>query len=153
MRVPVLIIRRFQQFWQLTIQRKTKKTIIEHLQSLSLVTVNSKPLYRKLVKIFNKYNIPWTNLCSILMDSCAVMRGSKSGLETLIHEKVAPHLLDIDGDVCHHMHNATKVFCKPFGSHVEKLFYLLFAHFKWSTDLKLYLSTFCCFDILCSDME
>ena len=105
--------------------------------------MNSQTLYTELVEIFKKYIIPWTNLCSILMDSCAVMRGSKSGLETLIHEKVAPHLLDIDGDVCHHMHNATKVFCKPFKSHVEQLFHLLFAHFKWSTDLRAYLSTIC----------
>lgn len=32
------------------------------------------------------------------MDSCNVMRGSKTGLETRIRREKAPHLLDIDGD-------------------------------------------------------
>lgn len=41
----------------------------------------------------------WDNMMSILMDSCNVMRGSKTGLETRIRREKAPHLLDIDGDV------------------------------------------------------
>ena len=32
------------------------------------------------------------------MDSCAVMRGSKSGVEKRIRDENAPHLLHIDGD-------------------------------------------------------
>jgi hypothetical protein len=30
--------------------------------------------------LFEKHEIPWDNLVSMLMDSCAVMRGSKNGL-------------------------------------------------------------------------
>ena len=55
------------------------------------------------------------------MDSCNVMQGSKSGLEARIQEK-APHLLDIEGNSCHHNHNSAKKFCKPFKGHVEKYF-------------------------------
>lgn len=48
--------------------------------------------------------IPWDNMMSILMESCNVIRGSKTGLETRIRTEKAPHLLDIDGDVCHRVH-------------------------------------------------
>ena len=51
--------------------------------------------------------IPWSNLISVLMDSCNVMRGSKSGVEVRLRAK-APHMLNIDGDTCHHAHNAAK---------------------------------------------
>lgn len=37
----------------------------------------------------------------------------KSGLEIELREK-APHLLDIDGGVCHHIHNTVKKFWAPF---------------------------------------
>ena len=56
------------------------------------------------------------------MDSCSVMRGSKSGLETRLRQEKASHLLDIDGDTCHHIHNATKVMCNPFDGHLERLY-------------------------------
>ena len=120
-----------------------KKVVIEHLASISLVTVNSEILFNELVKIFKDYLLPWNNLCSILMDSCAVMRGSKAGLEKRIRTNTAKHLLDIDGDVCHHLHNATERFCTPFESHVENLFNNLYNHFKWSPDLRLLLEMIC----------
>ena len=39
-------------------------------------------LYNVLVNIFSRNNLPWNNMCSVLMYrySCAVMGGSKSGL-------------------------------------------------------------------------
>ena len=48
------------------------------------------------------------------------MRGVKSGLEARVRE-IAPHLMDIDGDACHHMHNIVKNFTKHFNSTLEKL--------------------------------
>ncbi|CAL4135756.1 unnamed protein product, partial [Meganyctiphanes norvegica] len=102
--------------------------------------------FKVLVEIFKDYDLNWNNLCSILMDSCAVMRGSKTGLEKRIRTQKCHHLLDIDGDVCHHCHNGTKRFCAPFENHLENLFYYLYNHFKWSTDLRKYLSDIC--DIL-----
>lgn len=38
------------------------------------------------MKYFNSNGIPWVNVVSLLMDSCAVMRGSKNGLEKKIRE-------------------------------------------------------------------
>ncbi len=52
-------------------------------------------------------------LVSVLMDSFAVMKGSKNGLEQKLKVK-APHLADVDGDVCHHIHNACKKIAKNF---------------------------------------
>ena len=117
--------------------------VVEHLESISLDIVNSETVYKELVNVFEKYKIPWNNLCSILMDSCGVMRGSKKGVETRVRNTVAPHLLDIDGDVCHHLHNVAKRFCKPFEDHVEIFFTDLYTHFKYSPDLRRYLERIC----------
>ena len=97
-----------------------KKVVIDHIASLSVTTVTADQLYREIVSVFDKNNIPFQNLISVLMDSCRVMRGSKSGLETRIRNEKAPHLLDIDGDSCHHIHNASKIFSKPFDGYVEE---------------------------------
>lgn len=78
-----------------------KQVVVNHLGSLDSAT-----LFNELEKLIESNEIPWSNLMSVLMNSCSVMRGSKSGLEARIREK-APHLLDIDGDSCHHVHNAT----------------------------------------------
>mgnify|MGYP001606756747 CR=1 FL=1 len=70
------------------------------------------------------------------------MRGCKNGLEARLREK-APHLLDIDGDTCHHIHNASKELCKPFKRHAESLFSDLHTDFKFSTDLRDALAEVC----------
>ena len=77
------------------------------------------------------------------MDSCNVMRGSKSGLEKRIREERAPHLLDIDGDTCHHAHNAAKAFCKPFRGGVESLLCDLHTDFKWSPESREHFYELC----------
>lgn len=117
--------------------------LVEHLASLELVKVNSESLYEALVDLFNKHEIPWGNCVSILMDSCNVMRGSKSGLETRIRDNKANHLLDVDGDSCHHIHNAAKKFSAPFGGHLESLFTDLYNDMKWSTDIRDYFEQVC----------
>lgn len=96
-----------------------RKVIVEHLGSLEIVKVNAASLEKVLCEFFEKNSIPWNNLVSMLMDSCAVMRGSKTGLETRMHQ-YCPNLLDVDG--CHHIHNAAKKFSEPFDSYLEKLF-------------------------------
>ena len=68
----------------------------EHFASVTVMHVNATALYQELASLFDKHGIPWGNLCSILMDSCAVMRGSKSGLEIRIRNDNASHLLDVD---------------------------------------------------------
>lgn len=77
------------------------------------------------------------------MDSCNVMRGSKSGLETRIRNERANHLLDIDGDSCHHIHNASKQLCKPFQNYIEDFHTNIYNDFKWSADLREVLSEIC----------
>ena len=59
-----------------------KQVKVQHLASVSVVSVDSKTLYDVLVNLFHEKGLKWSNCMSILMDSCAVMRGNKSGLET-----------------------------------------------------------------------
>jgi len=89
------------------------EVVVEHLGSLEVVKVSSASLERLMFDFFQKNNIPWSNLISIMLDSCNVMRGSKSGLETRIRERHCPTLLDVDGDSCHHVHNAAEI-CRTF---------------------------------------
>ncbi|GBN08436.1 hypothetical protein AVEN_128657-1 [Araneus ventricosus] len=77
------------------------RVVVEHLVSLNVVTVSSENIFKEISEFFESNKIPWKNLVSILMDSCRVMRGTKSGVETRIRKEKAPHLLDIDGDSCH----------------------------------------------------
>jgi hypothetical protein len=63
------------------------------------------------------------------------MRGKISGFETRLRA-VAPHLCDIDGDQCHHVHNSAQKFCSHFHGIVEKLMDDLHTDFKWCTDIR-----------------
>jgi hypothetical protein len=113
-----------------------ESVVVEHLASLNVTsTGDAQSLFDKVCDVFHKNNLPWDNLISVLLDSCNVMRGSKSGLETRLRQGKAPHLLDIDGDSCHHVHNCAKVFCKPFENYLEQLYTALHTDFKWSPDL------------------
>ena len=109
------------------------RKVIEHLGSLEIVKGNAASLEKVLCEFFEKNHIPWNNLVSMLMDSCAVMRGSKTGLEIRMHQ-YCPHLLDVDGDSCHHIHNAAKKFSEPFDGYLEKLFSDLQVDHQWSPD-------------------
>ena len=55
----------------------------------------------------------------------------------------APHLLDVDGDSCHHLHNAAKKFCAPFSGEVEGLFRDVYNDHQWSTSNHQKLSELC----------
>ena len=120
-----------------------RKLMVHHLASLKLIKVTAESLFAELAKLFESLNLPWVNLLSVMMDSCSVMRGSKGGLETLIRERKAPQLLDIDGDSCHHLHNASKQFCSAFGGEVEKLLNDLHTDFKWCSEHKELLADLC----------
>ena len=52
-------------------------------------------------------------------------------------------MLDIDGDSCHHAHNACKQFYKQFNNEVEQLLRYIFTDFKWSADLREILEEMC----------
>ena len=74
------------------------------------------------------------------MDSCGVMRGVKNGFETKLLDQVEPNLLDVDGDACHHVHNAAKKFTKVFDRYLETLYCDIYNDFKW---LKVVLEDLC----------
>lgn len=122
---------------------ESKKVVIDHVGSVKVTNVTADQLFKEVVSIFTKNEIPFSNLISVLMDSCNVMRGSKLGLETRIRNEKAPHLLDIDGDSCHHIHNASKNFSKPFGGFVEDYLKDLYNDFNWSADLREKLQEVC----------
>lgn len=67
-------------------------------------------------------NIHFANMVNMMMDYCSVMRGTKSCLEARIREKHCQNLLDVDGDSCHHVHNASKQFAAPLRYYLEQLF-------------------------------
>ena len=112
---------------------------MHHLTAISLLKVDTESIYSSLRKHFGDNNISWDNLMSIMMDSCNVMRGSKAGLEIRICGTVAPHLLDIDIDAAHRVHNSPKQFCVPFNNHIESLYDDVYFDFKWLQDLQEHL--------------
>ena len=95
-----------------------ERSVVEHYSSIECVVVNVQVLFNSIENLFELDSISWHNLVSDLSDSTNYMRGKKSGLETKLREK-QPNLLDIDGDICHHIHNAVKNFCSPFDDFVE----------------------------------
>ena len=55
------------------------------------------------------------------------------------------HLLDIDGDICHHAHNTVKKFLSPFDKYIEHLTDDIYTDMKYSLDLREYLSEICAY--------
>ena len=108
---------------------------IHHLSSVELIKVDAKSVFQAIVEVIDINQLPWNNLLSVLLDSCNTMRGVKSGVEVLIREK-CPHLLDIDGESCHHAHGVSKAICQPFGFWLERLYMDLHLDFKYCTEYK-----------------
>ena len=108
---------------------------VEHLASVELAKVDAENISKSIIAVFEDNEIPWINLVSVLFDSCNVMRGIRNGVEVKLKNK-APHLVDIDGDSCHHVHNVVKEFCRPFDNWLEGLFNDLYADFKYCSQFK-----------------
>ena len=75
--------------------------VTEHLDSFNAPVVNNSTLYHEVMDVFQKREIPVKNLLALLMNSYVVTRGCKTGLEKRLDYGLVPHLLDIDGDLCH----------------------------------------------------
>ena len=116
--------------------------VIQHYRSKSFKTVNAINLTNFVFNSFKEDGIPYDKLISNLSDSTNYMRGKKGGFETLLRNRIS-HLLDVDGDVCHHAHNAAGKFLKPFGRVIEKLCTDLHTECKFSTDIRGYLVELC----------
>ncbi|KAF3841447.1 hypothetical protein F7725_007309 [Dissostichus mawsoni] len=93
--------------------QELNRVVVEHLGSIEVIKGTAYHLETALVTFFKDHQIPFSNMVSMMLDSCNVMRGSKSGLETRIRDKHCQTLLDIDGDSCHHIHNAAKSLLPP----------------------------------------
>ena len=100
------------------------QVVVEHLASIEVVQVNSESLYCALEDCFKKHEVqvPWSNVMNLLMDSCNSMRSSKNKVKMYIKKTLAPQLVDIGRYICHHIHNASKMFIKPFDQHFERLY-------------------------------
>ena len=73
-------------------------------------------------------------ILATLADSASTMRRKVSGLEVKIRENVAPQLLDIDGESCHHVQNIVKKLTSTFDYYFENLYRDLSTEFKFSPD-------------------
>ena len=62
------------------------------------------------------------------------MGGKISGVETLIITRDASHFLDIDGELCHHMHNVVKKLTFFLDYYLENLFRDISNEFKYCAD-------------------
>ena len=105
-------------------------SVVQHYTSVSLIEVNAKSLLECICNCFVRDGIPFDNLVSDLSNSTNYKRGKKGGLEPLLREKT-PQLLDIDGDICHHIHNTVK----QFECFVEKWIDDIHWDTKYSTDI------------------
>ncbi len=118
------------------------ESVTEIYMSKSMKKVNAELLVSQVTKQLKDDKVPLTQLVSNLSDSANYMRGKKSGFEKRLRD-LAPHLLDIDGDVCHHVHNIVKKFCGFFGRVVEGLCDDVYTEVKWGPDIKDYLQEVC----------
>ena len=100
-------------------------------------------VFKTVVGLINEKELCWCNLMSVLMDSCSVMRNSKISFEIKLHESVAPAVIDMDGDLCHHIHNACKKFTKVFEKYLEQLYQDIYNDFTWSEDIPVILEDIC----------
>ena len=101
---------------------QVENIVVEHLGSIDVSSCTSENLYRETVKIFSTREIPFKKLIAVLADSASTMRGSVSRLEGKLRATVAPHLIDIDDESCHHMHNIVKKLTSCFNYFLENLF-------------------------------
>ena len=110
------------------------RRVIKHYKSVDMIIVNAQSLKNKIVELFTRDEIPFSNIVSDLSDSTNYMRGKKGGLETLLRE-IAPQLLDIDGDLCHHVHNAIRKFSDPFDKYMERYLDDIHTDMQYSVDI------------------
>ena len=115
----------------------------KRLDSFNAPFVNSATLYHEVMDIFQKREILLKNLLAVMMDSCAVMRGHKTGLEKRLRNGPVPHLLEIDRDLFHHIHNVVKDFLNNFENYLQKLLPDLYRDFDVSADLLQRLELLC----------
>lgn len=114
------------------------KSVTHLYASLEMTIVNAETVFTTVVDQFKDDDIPFEkNLVSVLSDSAAYMRGEKNGFQKKMKE-VVPNMLDIDGDVCHHLHNVVKMFTSHLDpdNFLQRLLGDVYRDFSFSTDLR-----------------
>ena len=56
---------------------KMEEVKVEHLSLPSSINISTEVLYNEIIELLDKFDIPYSNLMSVLVDSFSVMRGSK----------------------------------------------------------------------------
>ena len=118
---------------------------VTHLYaSLKMTTVNASTVHAAVTGKLAEDGIALENLISSLSDSAAYMRGSQRGYETKLRED-APHLLEIDGDICHHILNITRHFSSQLDPHntLTSLLDDMHTDFVSSPDIKEHFFNIC----------
>ncbi|KAL0149902.1 hypothetical protein M9458_054796 [Cirrhinus mrigala] len=95
------------------------KVATQHLASRKLNIADALTITKTLTDILQSYSLNWNQVVGILLDNCSVMRGKKSGVETLVRRE-NPSLLDVSGDTVHMVSNAAKALLNPFQGFVEQ---------------------------------
>ena len=108
--------------------------VVEHLGSVDVPCCTNENLYEETVHLLEKNEIPFNMILAMLADSASTMRGKVSGLEVKMRENVAPQLLDIDGESCHHVQNIVKKLTSTFDYNLENLYRDISTQFKFSPD-------------------
>ena len=121
-----------------------EKSACQLYTSIEMTIVNSETVFNAVMDQFRSDDIPMANIISVLSDFAAYMRGSVNGFQAKLRE-VAPHLIDIDGDVCHHINNSVKKFCSILDpdNMLNKLLDSLFSDMDFSADLREDLGEIC----------
>jgi hypothetical protein len=97
-----------------------QEVVVKHWASEAMTVVNAEKVLNVVLELFRKDDIPLAQIISNLSDSTNYMRGKINGYETKLREH-ALQLLDIDGDICHHVRNSVQKFCVQFGRLLEQL--------------------------------
>ena len=105
--------------------------------AMEMTVVNAQTVFDMIREKLESDSIPFTNFVSVLTDSAAYMVGEHNGFQAKLRE-VAPHLVNIDADVCHHMHNIVKMFMDKLDTtqHLSKLLDDIYRDFDLSADLR-----------------
>ena len=108
--------------------------VVDHLGFVDVPCCTSENLYEETVHLPEKSEIPFNMILAMLANSASTMRGKVSGLEVKMRENVAPQLLDIDGESCHHVQNIVKKLTPTFDNYLENLYRDVSTEFKFSPD-------------------
>ena len=109
--------------------------IRDSLKSVELLKMTADSVTEAILETIDSFRLSREKLLTVLMDSCAIMHGSKSGVFQRLRG-ACPNLLDVNSDACRHANNMAKMFTKQLQGNIESLFYDIHSHFKYCVGQK-----------------